>query len=194
MPLLHSTQYRRRSRNSFEVTGFNVEDLVIDLFYWFEKNTKRKACLSEYATFCDVNYRNVVKHVNTRWLSLERAVGHSSPRFQQLCSVFSTPMMQVYLLFYQLALQTFVHFNMFLQREDPLLPVLCQQMDSFLSKLASKFLHLSSMKAANRHFSTLNYIVRENQHPDDCLFVGISTKTCGNCLKRVTSAGQWSMP
>ena len=30
-----------------EVTGFNVEDLVIDLFYWFEKSTKRKACLSD---------------------------------------------------------------------------------------------------------------------------------------------------
>lgn len=60
MPLSHSTQYRWKSRNSFEaVTDFNVEDLVIDLFYWFEKSTKQKACLSEYATFCDVNYREV---------------------------------------------------------------------------------------------------------------------------------------
>ena len=77
---------------------------------------------------------------------------------------------------------------MFLQREDPLLPVLHQQMDSFQSKLASKFLPPSAIKAANRDFSTLNYMVRENQHPDDCLFVGIVTKTCRNCLKRVTSA------
>jgi len=141
-----------------EVTGFNIEDLVIDLFYWFQKSTRRKVCLSEYCTFCDVNYREVVKHVNTRWLSLERAVGHSSPWVQRLHAVFSTPMTEVYLLFYQSALQTFVHFNMFLQREDPLLPVLCQQMDSFLSKLASKFLPPSTIKAANRDFSTLNYM------------------------------------
>ena len=102
----------------------------------------------------------------------------SSPRFQRLRAVFSTPMTEVYLLFYQSALQTFVHFNMFLQREDPLLPVLRQQMDSFLGKLASKFLPPSTIKAANRDFSTLKYMVRENQHPDDCLFVGIVTKTC----------------
>lgn len=112
----------------------------------------------------------------------------SSPRFQRLRAVFSTPMTEVYLLFYQLALQTFVHFNMFLQREDPLLPVLCQQMDYFLSKLASKFLPPSTIKAANRDFSTLNYMVRENQHPHDSLFVGTVTKTCGKCLKMVTSA------
>ena len=118
MPLSHSTQY-----STFEeVTGFNVEDLIIDLFYWFEKSIKRMACLSEYCTFCDVNYREVVKHVNTRWLNLERAVGRvlqqydelksyclseddSSPRFQWLHAVFSTPVTEIYLLFYQSALQ-----------------------------------------------------------------------------------------
>jgi len=52
---------------------------------------------------------------------------------------------------------------MFLQREDPLLPVLCQQMDSFLSKLASKFLPPSTIKA-NRDFSTLNYRIAGNFH------------------------------
>ena len=159
---------------------------MIDLFYWFEKSTKQKACLSEYCTFCDVNYREIVKHVNTRWLSLERAVGRvlqqydalksyciseddSTPRFQRLCAVFSTPMTEVYLLFYQSALQTFVHLNKFLQREDPLLPVLHQQMASFLSKLVSKFLPPSTIKAANKDFSTLQYMEKENQHPDGCM-------------------------
>ena len=56
------------------VSGFNVDDLVIDLFYWFDKSTKRKAGMLEYCTFCDINYREIVKHVNTRWLSLERAI------------------------------------------------------------------------------------------------------------------------
>ena len=105
-----------------EVTGFNVEDLIIDLFNWFEKSTKQKACLSEYCTFGDVNYGEVVKHVNMRWLSLERAVGRalqqydalksyclseddSSPRFQWLHAVFSTLVTEIYLLFYQSALQ-----------------------------------------------------------------------------------------
>jgi hypothetical protein len=35
------------------VSGFNVDDMVIDLFYWFEKSINRKAGLVEYCTFCD---------------------------------------------------------------------------------------------------------------------------------------------
>ncbi len=56
-----------------KVSKFDVEEMVIDIYYWFDKSTKRKASLSEYCTFCDTSYREIVKHVNTRWLSLERA-------------------------------------------------------------------------------------------------------------------------
>ena len=56
------------------MSGFSVEDLVIDTYYWFDKSTKRKATMGDFCTFCDVDYRDIVKHVNTRWLSLERAV------------------------------------------------------------------------------------------------------------------------
>ena len=58
---------------------------MIDLFYWFEKST---ASLGDYCTFCDVDYRQVVKHVNTRWLSLERAVGCVLQQFDALKSYF----------------------------------------------------------------------------------------------------------
>lgn len=68
------------------VSNFNVEEMVIDLFYWFDKSTKRKACLAEYCTFCDTSYREIVKHVNTRWLSLERAVGRVLQQFAALRS------------------------------------------------------------------------------------------------------------
>ena len=120
--------------------------MVIDLFYWFDKSTKRKASLAEYCTFCDTSYREIVKHVNTRWLSLERAVGrvlqqyvalrsyclsegtyynyycynnnisnslldNTAPRFQRLHDLFSMPMTEIHLLFYQSALQVFIHFN-----------------------------------------------------------------------------------
>lgn len=61
-----------------------MEDLVIDLFYCFDKSTKRKACLADYCTFCDVTYRDIVKHVNTRWLSLERAIGRVLQQYDAL--------------------------------------------------------------------------------------------------------------
>ena len=57
-----------------KVLKFNVEEMVIDIYYWFDRSTKRKASLLEYCNFCDTSYRNIVKHVNTRWLSFEKAV------------------------------------------------------------------------------------------------------------------------
>ena len=66
-------------------------------------------------------------------------------------------MSEVYLLFYQSALQTYVNFNQFLQREDPLIPVIHQQIKSFLAKIASKFLLVSTIKDANGDFSTIDY-------------------------------------
>lgn len=61
---------------------------MIDIFFWFDKSTKRKACLSEYCSFCDIDYRQIVKHVNTRWLSLERAVGRVLLQYDALKSYF----------------------------------------------------------------------------------------------------------
>ena len=37
--------------------GFDIEEVVVDLFYWFDKSTKRKSLLEEYCCFCDVEYR-----------------------------------------------------------------------------------------------------------------------------------------
>ena len=61
---------------------------MIDLFYWFDKSTKRKASLMEYCSFCDIDYREIVKHVNTRWLSLERAVSRVLQQYDALKSYF----------------------------------------------------------------------------------------------------------
>lgn len=57
------------------VSKCDVEELMIDNYYYFDKSLKRKNGLSEYCTFCDTEYRKILKHVNnTRWLSLELAV------------------------------------------------------------------------------------------------------------------------
>ena len=35
------------------VIGFDVEDLLVDIYHWFLYSTKRKCKLAEYAEFCD---------------------------------------------------------------------------------------------------------------------------------------------
>lgn len=62
--------------------------MIIDVYYWFDKSTKRKAELADYYTFCDVAYRDVVKHVNTRWLSLDKAVYRVLQQYAGLRSYF----------------------------------------------------------------------------------------------------------
>ena len=53
-----------------DVLGINIEDVLIDLFYWFDKSSKRKGKLSEYFEFCDQDYQKVLKqclHVGFLW-------------------------------------------------------------------------------------------------------------------------------
>ena len=45
-------------------------------------------CQAEYYTFCDLTYREIVKHANTRWLSLERDVGRVLQQYDGLKSYF----------------------------------------------------------------------------------------------------------
>ena len=69
-------------------TGFDVEDMMDDLFYWFDYSTKQKNKLVEYAEFCDQEYRQIVKHVSTRWLSLEKSVSWTFTQYASFKSYF----------------------------------------------------------------------------------------------------------
>ena len=97
------------------VSGFDAEEFVVDLFYWFDKSTKRKNLMKEYCQFCDHEYHAVVKHVSTCWLSLELAIERclklfpgfasyfrseqdSQARFKRLQKNFHDPLLEVYLL------------------------------------------------------------------------------------------------
>ena len=141
-------------------TGFDVEDIFVDLYYWFDKSTKQKNQLSEFCDFCDVKYREVIKHVSTRWLSLELAVERAlkvyaglksyflsseetQPRFRRLKQHFENPLTEVYLMFYQAVLPSFTSINKFLQQETPCIHVIQEKLQSFLTTVLSMFVKIS---------------------------------------------------
>lgn len=73
-------------------------------------------------------------------------------------------MSEVYLMFYQSVLQLFVNFNKFLQREDPIICVMLDQMKIFLKRLFRKFIHVSAIKQAQLHdITSLDYNDHQNQ-------------------------------
>ena len=73
---------------SYRITGFDIEELAVDISYWFDKSTKRKARLEEFCVFCNTAYKEVVSRISTRWLSLEQAITRILELFISLTSYF----------------------------------------------------------------------------------------------------------
>lgn len=57
---------------------------MVDNFFYFDKSTKRKNGLSDYCNFCDTEYHRILKHISTRWLSLEKAVDRTLKQFDHI--------------------------------------------------------------------------------------------------------------
>lgn len=186
-------------------TGFDVEDLCIDVFYWFDKSTKRKGILREFCTFCDSEYREVVRYVSVQWLSLERAVyrilqlfqplksyfsseSESQARFRRLVTAFEKPMTEVYLLFYESVLPVFTRVNLLLQREDLNIFLVADAIRAFLKKLLSKFVTLQAIRE-QEDITDVNFLDPKNQLGDDALTIGMVTK---QCLQKLLNEGDIS--
>ena len=85
--ILHNTVNKGAEMFMLE-SGFEVMDMLVDIFCWFDKSSKRKVELEEFCSFCGQEYRKIIKHVSTRWLSLETAVTQTLQLYQPLPSYF----------------------------------------------------------------------------------------------------------
>ena len=192
--IIHNTA-QKASEAFTQSCGFDVEEFTIDLFYWFDKSTKRKNELLSFCEFCDQEYRKVIKHVSTRWLSLELAVerslkqfpslksyflstDESQARFIRLRSHFEDPLTEVYLMFLESVLPTFTHMNQLLQRDEPLIHVLHPQLTKLLKRVLGKYLKPSILAkaVADQKLAEVNFKALENQVNDVDLVIGMMTK------------------
>jgi hypothetical protein len=178
---------------------FDIEEFTVDLYFWFEKSTKRKNCLRSYCEFCDQEYRSVIKNVSTRWLSLEMAIerclkqfpslksyflseNETAARFQRLKKWFEDPMTEIYLLFFQSILPTLNCANKFLQREEPLIHLLQPQLFSLVKKVLAKFVKPSLLMESLNDLYSLQYGDSVNQVSNSDLVIGFLTKQKVNKL------------
>ena len=82
-------------------------------------------------------------------------------------------MAELYLPFFRSIIATFPNFNKFLQREEPLICSFYDHLQTFMDKLASKFIKSNAIQELNdgkKSFSKLD-ISLEYQKDDD-LFIG----------------------
>ena len=97
----------------------------------------------------------------------------STARSQRLTTVYGNPMSEVYLMFYQAVLQLFVHFNLFLQRDDPLIPVLHSEVNGFLKKLLTRFIKVAAVQAVKDDIISTDYGNEDIQLPGNMHVGGI---------------------
>ena len=49
-------------KSAIKTLPLKVHDLMVDVFYHFRNSVKRVTALQEYASFCDSEYKTVLKH------------------------------------------------------------------------------------------------------------------------------------
>ncbi|XP_063053561.1 zinc finger BED domain-containing protein 5-like [Engraulis encrasicolus] len=180
-----------------EITGFDIEEMAVDIGHWFRSSTKRKNKLNEFCEFCDATYMEVLLHVSIRWLSLESVVmrilrlyaalrsyfgscNEKQARCVRLQQLFLDPMTEIHLLFYQSALIIFTQFNLLFQRQDPCIYLLHDQIRFYIRKLMSKFLKPGSFKEVD--VNGVDILNEDNQLPDSQLGIGFTTRCTLNRL------------
>ncbi|XP_073725186.1 uncharacterized protein [Misgurnus anguillicaudatus] len=194
--IIHNTA-KHAGQRFLEVSGFDPEDLCVDVGYWFRGSTNRKGYLSEFCDFHGNEYMEMLQHVSIRWLSLEscvtrilrqyeplisyfKSLNEKQPRFRRLMDAFSNPLTEVYLLFYQATLPAFSTLNLLLQRERSSIFLLHEEMTKFVRKLCSRFLKPVALQCRDLH--DIHYKDPANQLPGEKLNVGFTTRATLNRL------------
>ena len=175
-----------------DVLSMNIESIIIDVYYRFEKSSKRKGKLAEYFEFCNQDYQQILKHVSVRWLSLERCVDRvlkklpslksyflsedsADERFKRLHKAFSNPLLEPILMFHSASISLFTNFNKLLQRDEPTIHILLDAMNSLAKKLASRILLPSIVK--DNAIKDLDLDDEEIFKATDQIFLGGLVKT-----------------
>ena len=190
---LHNTAHK--GAKEFEtVCGFDVEEMAVDVFYYFDHSTKRKGEFREYAQFCDIEYHKMLKYVSTRWLSLQTSIermlkqysalrsyflsqdeNESDRRLSRLQGLLNDPMTEVNLLFYQSVLPVFTKSNLLLQRDSPCIHFLYDAMERVLRTLLGRLVTVTAMDSANTVVE-VDFNSKSNQLIDSQLIIGFTTK------------------
>ena len=64
--------------------SFKIDEYQVDLYFFFEGSSKRKGIFVEYLGFVNLEWKNMVRDVKTRWLSLERCCDKELRKFPSL--------------------------------------------------------------------------------------------------------------
>ncbi|XP_078538683.1 uncharacterized protein LOC144823754 [Lissotriton helveticus] len=178
---------------------FDAEDLLIDLYFWFEHASKMTNLCGRFCKFADSDYCQTLKEISVRWLGMLTCLdqlilnfdslrsyfsstmdidGASWSRLQRLGHCFKNPMTEIYCRFLQSSLPAFVNFNLLLQREDPVIHLLYDAIVDLLALLLNRAylgqVVQSFIKNPETNLPDLSSC--DYQIPESSLYVGICVR------------------
>ena len=180
--------------------SLDVEQIVIDLYYHFDKSSKRKEIFKDYQVFCNVETRKILKHSSTRWLSLMKCIDRILRQYDALKSYFSScaeekcsyknqkkskvatlverlsdPITKVYMLFLHSVLPVFDSFTALLECEEPMIHKVRDCIMKLVKELLSRFVSIQSILHADALLD-IEYEDPAVQLSDQQLRIGFATR------------------
>ncbi|CAM4720294.1 unnamed protein product [Leuciscus chuanchicus] len=67
----------------------DIEDMLIVIYYYLDKSSKRKALLRDVQMLCDTDVRKILKLSSTRWLALGKCVNRLLQQWEPLTLFFA---------------------------------------------------------------------------------------------------------
>ncbi len=166
--------------------SMSPEELLIDIYYYFEKSSKRREDLKQFQDFCNVAQQRVQKHCPTRWLSLGKGLDHMLNQWPAFSSYFEShsenqksrdiqkrltdPSMKLYTCFLHNVTQCFDKFNLIFQNKAPVLFKLNDSVEELLHDIASRFIVPKVLRELK--LQEIDVSNPEIHCPDEELFVG----------------------
>ncbi|GFR86306.1 connexin 27.5 [Elysia marginata] len=169
-------------------------ELLVDIFYYFSKSSLRQSNFIKFQELCSVDQKAMLKHVPTRWLSIERCLARLLENWQPLKEFFrgettgnnksayatgkvktisealTSPSTRLYCHFLSYTTSIFQPFLVENQCDAPQVHRLHQSMARLLRDVLTKFVSPSAM--SNKLAYEVDFTLKYNLKSDKELLIG----------------------
>ena len=143
--------------------NFDVEALLVGIYFHFDYSSKRKNSFVEFCDLCDQQYCKIIKFHSVRWFGMSPCIKRVlrllsslksyfesldpemkngveiKSKINRLINAFKCPLLNELLRFFDSALPPLMQLNLLSQRVDPLIHILYDSLFSCTYLLLSKF-------------------------------------------------------
>ena len=168
------------------VDDFDIEELLVDIYFHFDYSSKRKNLFVEFCEFCDQEYSKILKFHSVRWLGMSTCIERVLKLFpslksyflslnpevkkgvelkmrkNRLINAFKHPLLKL-LMFLDSILPPLIQLNLLLQRVDPVIHILYNPLFSCTSLLLSRFAQPDLVREYQRREVSFDDIKKKKQ-------------------------------